>query len=415
MGLRAIGTAFFLMLASITMQFSVDVYQGTTTDENSPVVSGCWNDQTEIIVGGNPPYCSRGTFRSVLDSLEVSEDQHIRETGEDWETGFTVTSEYRWEDVGESVVYGFIRNGGYDCWRYVPEFALPDDWVPTNIDSSFEYPEWCGTSVENQDTRVYEEGAHPYDDVWMYNAQDVGAMSSFLHAHKTTEDWSSWREYIAKSMVEQDRAEWGAEGEFGLGVLFFTVPVTFLFLFAADQRPHVFVVDRQAKTIIRRRSGRYPSFSRTWSDVDFSATVAALEKALAIDLTGDLVDFVSRLSLATLSAIQDADYTFQLLMPEDDGSLEERLLSIAEWSRGFLSGFTQGITLREAAGEPIPTMTAEALKDMAAIAQVETEEADSEDAERQLEDIIEYIRFAAINIVNEAQSLQEGNSENLQS
>lgn len=147
----------------------------------------------------------------------------------------------------------------------------------------------------------------------------------------------------------------------------------------------------------------------------FSATVAALEKALAIDLTGDLVDFVSRLSLATLSAIQDADYTFQPLMPEDDGSLEERLLSIAEWSRGFLSGFTQGITLREAAGEPIPSMTAEALKDMAAIAQVETEEADSEDAERQLEDIIEYIRFAAINIVNEAQSLQEGNSENLQS
>ena len=66
----------------------------------------------------------------------------------------------------------------------------------------------------------------------------------------------------------------------------------------------------------------------------FSATVAALEKALAIDLTGDLVDFVSRLSLATLSAIQDADYTFQPLMPGDDGSLEE-LLSIAEWSRGF--------------------------------------------------------------------------------
>ena len=147
----------------------------------------------------------------------------------------------------------------------------------------------------------------------------------------------------------------------------------------------------------------------------FSATVAALEKALAINLTGDLVDFVSRLSLATLSAIQDADYAFQPLMPEDDGSLEERLLSVAEWSRGFLSGFTQGITLREAAGEPIPTMTAEALKDMAAIAQVDSEESDSQDAERQLEDIIEYIRFAAINIVNEAQSLQEGDSENLQS
>ena len=151
------------------------------------------------------------------------------------------------------------------------------------------------------------------------------------------------------------------------------------------------------------------------TDQHFSATVAALEKALAIDLTGDLVDFVSRLSLSTLSAIEDADYTFQPLLPAEDSPLEERLLSISEWSRGFLSGFTQGITLREAAGEPIPGMTAEALKDMAAIAQVDTAETDSAEAERQLEDIIEFIRFAAINIVSEAQSLQEGSSENFQS
>jgi len=52
---------------------------------------------------------------------------------------------------------------------------------------------------------------------------------------------------------------------------------------------------------------------------------------------------------------------------------------------------------------------------MAAIAQIDTEETDSEEAERQLEDIVEYIRFAAINIVNEAQSLQEMSSENLES
>ena len=40
---------------------------------------------------------------------------------------------------------------------------------------------------------------------------------------------------------------------------------------------------------------------------------------------------------------------------------------------------------------------------------------DSEEAERQLDDVIEYIRFAAINIVNEAQSLQETDSEDLES
>ena len=90
-------------------------------------------------------------------------------------------------------------------------------------------------------------------------------------------------------------------------------------------------------------------------------------------------------------------------------------MSISEWSRGFLLGFTQGITQREAAGEPIPGMTAEALKDMAAIAQVDPEGTDSEEAERQLDDVIDYIRFAAINIVNEAQLLQGTDSEDLES
>ena len=60
-------------------------------------------------------------------------------------------------------------------------------------------------------------------------------------------------------------------------------------------------------------------------------------------------------------------------------------------------------------------LTAEALKDIAAIAQVDTEESDSETAERQLDDIIEYLRFAAINTVMEAQALQETDLEDHQS
>jgi uncharacterized protein YgfB (UPF0149 family) len=149
------------------------------------------------------------------------------------------------------------------------------------------------------------------------------------------------------------------------------------------------------------------------SEQHFSATVAALEKALSMEATGELVDFISRLSLSTLSAVIDADYTFQPLLPPDDEAMEDRLMSISDWTAGFLSGFTQGITIREAASEPIPTLTAEALKDMAAIAQVDTAEVNSEDAERQLDDIIEYIRFAAINIVSDAQSAQENTSEDL--
>jgi len=272
MALRVAGTVFFLLMASITTLFSLGIYNEAQSVDESPNVLGCWNFQTEIIIGGNPPYCFDGTISGVIESIEVSEDQHIRERGEDWETGFTYTKEYRWEDVDDSVVYGFIENGRYYCVRYIPEFALSEDWVPADIDDAFEYPDWCGSSVEGQEDRVYEEGAHPYDDVWMYEAYDVDAMSLFLYTHKTSESGHMERQYASKSFIEQDRAEWEAEGEFGLGALFCTAPITLLFLFAADQRPRVFVVDRQTKTITRRRSGRYPSFSRTWRDVNFSAT-----------------------------------------------------------------------------------------------------------------------------------------------
>jgi uncharacterized protein YgfB (UPF0149 family) len=148
------------------------------------------------------------------------------------------------------------------------------------------------------------------------------------------------------------------------------------------------------------------------SEQHFDATVAALEHALSVDFTGDTVDFISRLSLATLSAILDSDFAFRPLIPEDDDPLEDRLASVSEWARGFLSGFTQGISAREAAGDPVPSLTAEALKDFAAIAQLETDEPESEDAERHLEELIEYLRVAAITIVTDMQSEQEGSREN---
>lgn len=273
MVLRVVGTVFFLALASITALSSVGTYYEVQSGDDSSILSGCWEWQTEVIVGGNPPYCTEETTITEVVEIEVSDDQHIRETGKDWESGSTWQGEYRWEDVGESIVYGFIEDGSYYCVRYVPEFALPDDWVVEDIDTSFEYPDWCESAVEGQEDRVYEEGAHPYDDVWMYTAYDVERMSSFLNVHKTTQDRASELRYIAKSIVEQERADWGAEGDqFTLGTLFCTVPLMLLFLFFADQRPRVFVIDRQGNTITRRRSGRYPSFSRTWSDVNFSAT-----------------------------------------------------------------------------------------------------------------------------------------------
>ena len=270
--LRVMASVFLLSLAYSSAMFSVGLFQdGSESDVESPSVTGCWDYQTEILLGANPTYCFDGTYSAAIE-LKTSEDQHVRESGEDLEYGGTYVSEYRWEDVDDSVVYGYVREGRYACYRYIPEFVLADDWVVEDFADDFEYPEWCGSAVENQDSRVYEEGAHPYDDVWMYAAHDVGAMTSFIDVHKTTEDRIYHRHYVAKRIVEWERAEWEAEGEFPSVMLICSVPLTLVLLFAADTRRGVFVVDRGAKSIIRKRRGPFPSFSKTWKDVDFSAT-----------------------------------------------------------------------------------------------------------------------------------------------
>ena len=90
MALRVAGTVFFLVMASITTLFSLAIFnEAQSVDE--PSASGCWNWQTEVIIGGNPPYCFDGPIGGVIESIEVSEDQHIRERSEDWETGYTYT------------------------------------------------------------------------------------------------------------------------------------------------------------------------------------------------------------------------------------------------------------------------------------------------------------------------------------
>ena len=270
--LRVMASVFVLSLAYFSIMFSVGLLQdGGESDVESPNVTGCWEYQTEILLGANPTYCFDGTYSAAIE-LKTSEDQHIRQSGEDQEYGGTYVSEYRWEDVNDSVVYGYVEEGRYTCYRYIPEFVLADDWVVGDFADDFEYPGWCGSAVENQDTRVYEEGAHPYDDVWMYAASDVGAMTTFLDVHKITEDRTYHRHYVAKGFVEWERAEWGAEGEFPTEMLICSVPLTLVLLFAADTRRRVFLVDRGTKSIIRKRSGPFPSFSKTWSDVDFSAT-----------------------------------------------------------------------------------------------------------------------------------------------
>jgi uncharacterized protein YgfB (UPF0149 family) len=143
------------------------------------------------------------------------------------------------------------------------------------------------------------------------------------------------------------------------------------------------------------------------TDAQKTAALGLLEKALAVDLHGESADFATRLLAATLSAARDTDFAFSPLLPEDDEAFEIRLTSLGRLATGFLTGFTQAVAAANAASEPVDPNTADALKDFAAIAQVDIGEEDSDDNERELEELIDYLRLAALNILTDALSHQE--------
>lgn len=143
------------------------------------------------------------------------------------------------------------------------------------------------------------------------------------------------------------------------------------------------------------------------SELDFDRALSVLEKALAVDLQGEVAEFVKRLAGATVSAVRDTDFAFTPLLPDDEEEFHNRLTSLGSWAAGFLTGFTQAVSAAQAASEAIDPSAAEALKDFAAIAQIDVDESESDEAERELEELVEYVRIAALNIVIDALNEQE--------
>ena len=56
---------------------------------------------------------------------------------------------------------------------------------------------------------------------------------------------------------------------------------------------------------------------------------------------------------------------------------------------------------------PLTPQQQEALKDFAAIAQIDVEESETDDAERDLEELVEYLRMAALHTVIDAFNNQD--------
>lgn len=135
---------------------------------------------------------------------------------------------------------------------------------------------------------------------------------------------------------------------------------------------------------------------------DGPALLAELEQTLDARLHGSLADEVLALHREVRASVEDGEFDFQPLLPDDDLELSQRVAAMAGWCRSFLSGYAQARVRTDARGAAVAPDSAEALRDFAAIAQagLDGEEDQSEDdAERQYAELLEYLRVAAMNVI----------------
>ncbi len=130
--------------------------------------------------------------------------------------------------------------------------------------------------------------------------------------------------------------------------------------------------------------------------------LAAAAQALELNLQGELAESALGLATATLAALLDEEFGFNLLLPDDDTDIETRVQALAEWCQGFLAAYALVISTGSAAG--LEDEVAESLRDVAAIAEATVDaEADEEDSERDFFELSEYLRFATLNFFSQRQ------------
>lgn len=110
------------------------------------------------------------------------------------------------------------------------------------------------------------------------------------------------------------------------------------------------------------------------------------------EVTGDQL---YRMYREALAALQRGELDFQLMLPDDDLPLLDRVESLGQWCQGFLTGFGLAGSQLQLDEEQAGT-----LRDIAAIAQVGASEGDAalDSSENDLFSICEYVRLGAIEI-----------------
>ena len=127
----------------------------------------------------------------------------------------------------------------------------------------------------------------------------------------------------------------------------------------------------------------------------------ALESSLGLVLHGELADHMMQLYTVTAGALEDDEFDFHPLLPDDDDAIDERTTALAVWGRGFLAGFAHMTAGTGKTPAALSEDSSEILKDFANIAQADVDEGETEgeeEAEGSYMELVEYLRFATLNV-----------------
>ena len=129
--------------------------------------------------------------------------------------------------------------------------------------------------------------------------------------------------------------------------------------------------------------------------------VEDLDSERQANVADDLIEFYNKAS----STLSDEASQFNLLLPDDDYELSERIESLVVWVRGFLEGISISASDRLA---KLADDTQEILKDLVEICQLDSRVAQSESGEKDFFEITEYVRVGILNMYAE---LNPGNAQ----
>ncbi len=122
----------------------------------------------------------------------------------------------------------------------------------------------------------------------------------------------------------------------------------------------------------------------------------------------EFIATLAELANQTANQILDDEISFNLLLPDDESSMSERTNALAEWCAGFVSGLGIGGIDKDTQSNPD---CEEFINDLISISKMETFTEESESAENDLFEIIEYVRIGVIMLHQEWHHIENSNQQ----